>query len=86
MGVCSEYKETNSVTKNCKPISLDLKSIYTNIPVDEGIEVFRIELDKCEDQTIPTEFLIRFLRLVLENNIFELNKELLSFPMAVSRS
>ena len=67
--------ETNSVPKNCKPISLDLKSMYTNIPIDEGIEAFRIELDKREDQTIPTEFLIRLLRLVLENNIFEFNKE-----------
>ena len=70
-----ELNETNSVPKNCKPISLDLKSMYTNIPIDEGIEAFRIELDKREDQTIPTEFLIRLLRLVLENNIFEINKE-----------
>ena len=59
-----EVNETISVPKNYKPISLDLKSMYTIFPIDEGIEAFRIELDKREDQTIPTEFLIKLLRLV----------------------
>ena len=49
--------------------------MYTNIPINEGIEAFRVELDKREDQTIPTEFLIKLLRLVLESNLFEFNKE-----------
>ena len=49
--------------------------MYTNIPLEEGIEAFRVELDKRDDKQIPTEFLIRLLKLVLEGNIFEFNGE-----------
>ena len=49
--------------------------MYTNIPIEEGIEAFEIELEKRENKTIPTEFLIKLLRLVLECNVFEFNKE-----------
>ena len=49
--------------------------MYTNIPIEEGIEAFRIELENRDDKTIPTDFLIKLLRLVLQNNIFEFNKE-----------
>ena len=70
-----ELNETNAIPPNCKPIALDLKSMYTNIPIEEGIEAFRVELEKREDKSIPTDFLIKLLRLVLENNIFEFNRE-----------
>ena len=36
-----ELNENGSIPENCKPISLDLKSMYTNIPIEEGIEAFR---------------------------------------------
>jgi hypothetical protein len=54
---------------------LDLKSRYSNIPTEEGLEAFKQELDKRVDQTIPTDFLIKLLRLVLESNVFEFNRE-----------
>ena len=49
--------------------------MYTNILIEEGIEAFRVKLEKREDKTIPTEFMIKLLRLVLESNLFEFNKE-----------
>ena len=70
-----DLNEKDSLPENCKPVSLDLKSMYTNIPIEEGIAAFKIELEKREDKTIPTEFIIKLLKLVLENNIFEFNKE-----------
>ena len=56
-------------------MALDLKSMYSNIPTDEGLAAFKEELDKREDQSIPSEFYIKLLRLVLEANIFEFNRE-----------
>ena len=49
--------------------------MYTNIPLEEGIEAIRVELDKRDDKQISTVFLIRLLKLVLEGNIFECNGE-----------
>ena len=49
--------------------------MYTNSPLEEGIEAIRVELDKRDDKQIPTVFLIRLLKLVLEGNIFEFNGE-----------
>ena len=40
-----QLNETDAIPENCKPISLDLTSMYTNIPIEEGIEAFRIELE-----------------------------------------
>ena len=70
-----QLNENESLPANCKPIALDLKSMYSNIPTEEGIEAFRQELDKRVDKTIPTNFLIKLLRLVLESNVFEFNRE-----------
>ena len=70
-----EINENKSLPANCKPIALDLKSMYSNIPTEEGIETFRIELEKRQDKSIPTDFLIKLLRLVLQSNVFEFNKE-----------
>ena len=45
-----QLNENNSLPANCKPIALDLKSMYSNIPTEEGIEAFRKELEN-RDQT-----------------------------------
>ena len=48
--------------------------MYSNIPIDEGVEAFKEELEKRDDKTVPTEFYIKLLKLVLESNIFEFNR------------
>ena len=70
-----EINEEENLPQNTKPVALDLKSMYSNIPTDEGLAAFKEELDKREDQSIPSEFYIKLLRLVLEANIFEFNRE-----------
>ena len=45
--------------------------MYTNIIIDEWIAAFEEEVEKRENKSIPTEFYIKLLRLVLECNIFE---------------
>ena len=55
---------------NAIPVALDIKSMYTNIPTDEGIDAVREELDRREDQTIPTIFFITLLQFILKCNVF----------------
>ena len=57
------------------PVTLDISSLYTNIPIREGINVFRTFLDKRNNPSIPTSFLITLLTLVLTCNIFVFNSD-----------
>lgn len=58
----------------------DVIGLFTNIPHNEGIESVRETLEeakqKGEYKDMPTEFIIRTLEIILENNIFEFNSEL----------
>lgn len=51
------------------PVTLDVTSLYTNIPLGQGIEIFEAYLDTREDKKVPTSFLIKLLQLVLTCNI-----------------
>ena len=55
--------------------TLDVKSLYTNIPHNEGIEACRIALEPREVQQPPTEDFIQLIRLILTRNIFVFNEE-----------
>lgn len=57
-------------------VSIDVVGLYQNIPHEEGISYFGEALNTRKDQTIPTDFLVALLRLVLTLNIFEFNSEL----------
>ena len=49
--------------------------MYSNIPIEEGLEAFYEELENRENKSIPSDFYIKLLKLVLESNIFEFNRE-----------
>jgi hypothetical protein len=51
--------------------------LYSNIPNEEGLECFRKELNKRSDKSVPTDFLVTLLRLVLMWNIFEFDTRLI---------
>ena len=72
---CEEVNENGTLPEETKPVAIDLKSMYTNIPIQEGLEAFREELDKRTDKSIPTDFYIKLLELVLKSNIFEFDRE-----------
>ena len=68
-----------SIPSDAKPFSIDIKSMYSNIPIEEGIEAFKQTLDErsqAEKAKLPTEFLVTLLKQVLEGNIFDFNREL----------
>jgi hypothetical protein len=50
--------------------------LYTNIPIEEGLDAVREALEERQDKSVTTEFLVRLLELVLKNNIFEFNHQL----------
>ena len=33
---CKETNENETLPENTKPVAIDLKSMYTNIPIEEG--------------------------------------------------
>ena len=57
-------------------VSIDVSALYTNIPQEEGLDATREALEIAENLTIPSEFILRLLDLVLKYNIFEFNQEL----------
>ena len=58
--------------------TIDVKSLYTNIPHDEGIKACSqafIKLEKSNPQQPPAEILVNLLEIVLKNNTFEFNNQ-----------
>ena len=53
--------------------TIDVVSLYHNIPHEDGLVAMRKALDAREDKTISIDSLIELAEWVLENNIFEHN-------------
>ena len=54
-------------------VTLDVKSLYTNIPNHEWIEAVKRALNSVSQKTIATKVIIRFLFLILTLNNFVFN-------------
>ena len=67
----NKLNDDANLPPGAKPISLDLKSMYTNIPIDEGLDAFREALEKRNDKT---DFVLKLIELV--KNILIFNEEL----------
>ena len=70
-----ELNEEGNLPPGAKPFSIDIKSFYTNIILKEGLEAFREMLDEIPGKSIPTEYLVKLLKLVMECNIFKFDNE-----------
>ena len=70
-----EINEQNDLPLEAKPYSIDIKSFYTNIVLREGVEAFKEVIDDLKDKTIPSAYLIKLLKIVMECNIFKFNNE-----------
>ena len=60
---------------NTTLVSLDVVSLYTNIPHDDGIKACKEVWEKRSVQTPSTECLVKLLTLVLKHNNFTFNGE-----------
>lgn len=54
---------------NCVLFSADIKSLYTNIPVDHAIEVHKRVFEKYPHP--KSQLIIELLEFVLKNNLME---------------
>ena len=71
--------ENGNLPPGSKPFSIDIKSMYSNVPIEKGIKTFEEALEKRSDsdkKRIPTHFVVQLLKLVLKSNTFEFNNEL----------
>ena len=54
-------------------VTLDVKSLYINIPNNKGIKAVKTSHEKNQEKTVFTEVIISFLSLILTLNNFALN-------------
>ena len=72
--------EKTKLPENCLLASIDVSSLYTNIPHSDGLESIAFYLKneqltfKHPEQPEP-EIIIELAKLVLENNVFEFNEQ-----------
>ena len=56
-------------------LTLDVSSLYTNIPHAEGIEACELAFEQRTTRASPTAFLVRMIEQILTMNNFEFNGE-----------
>ena len=61
----NEINKNENLPPSAKPYSIDIKSFYTNILLKEGIEAFKENLEKSKNKSIPSDYLIKLLKLVM---------------------
>ena len=62
--------ENLTIPENTTLVTMDVTSLYTNIPHDDGIAACRKIWEQRTDQELLTECLVEMLTLVLKNNNF----------------
>ena len=65
--------KTNIIKSDTLLVTLDVSSLYTNIPHQDGTEACRHFLDTRKDQTPSTSFLCNLITLILTLNNFVFN-------------
>ena len=68
------FKENTKVTENTVLVSMDVTSLYTNIPQEEEMKLcIAYETFYGEKPPIPSQHLREVLRLILKENSFQFN-------------
>ena len=68
----TDFKVKN-IPNDCLLVTLDVKSLYTNIPNTEGMKAVRKAYDNQYTKTVATKLIITFFRLILALNKFVFN-------------
>lgn len=76
MQILSDFVKHNTIPTPCLLVTLDVGSLYTNIPHNEGIEASQQALLSANHAITMVETVCDLIDLVLKNNYFEFNKEL----------
>ena len=57
-------------------VTLDVTALYTNIIHEEGLNSLEAALEKRDKPKVPTTFLLKFMEIILMQNIFEFHDQL----------
>ena len=68
-----KIRDIGKVPKNAILVTMDVSSLYTNIPHREGLSAAARALEARTNRSIPTRVLIKFLSLILNLNNFCFN-------------
>ena len=68
--------KSGKLPENAILVTIDVTGLYTNIPKNDGMSAMKTALNSRLDQSVPTDFLLKLLDIVLSSNIFEFNKKL----------
>ena len=66
-----EINHDGELPDNAILVTFDVVGLFTNIPEEAGLEALREALMERTAKDIPTEFLVRLMQLILQNNFFE---------------
>jgi hypothetical protein len=70
-----ELNSKGSLPDNALLVTIDVKGLFTNIPQEEGTQATEEALNERDVQTVPSEFIVAMLRIILKNNIFTFNED-----------
>ena len=73
-GFFIETKKHTRRRKDTILVSMNVKSLYTNIPIPEGIEVVKEKLNAESEKPIATKAITKLLLLILILNNFIFNR------------
>ena len=69
----SKLNHVRHIPKESLLVTLDVKSLHTDIPNNEGIKAVREAYDKHPSKTVSTKVIIKFLSAILTLNYFIFN-------------
>ena len=69
----NKINETKDINKDTILVTLEVKSLYINIPNGQGIEALKSALNSVSQKPIATKVIIKFLFLILTLNNFVFN-------------
>ena len=67
--------ETSRFNQKCCLFTIDFKSLYTNIPVEDAIKCIKELVEEYHDVIPNTNFIIELLEIILKNSLMTFNGE-----------
>ena len=71
-----ELNKKEQLPANALLVVIDAIGLYTNIPQEEGVQCVEEALSERLNSPVPGNYIARLLEIILQNSIFEFDKEL----------
>jgi hypothetical protein len=71
-----QINQEEELPANAILVVIDVIGLYTNIPQNEGVQCVEEALSERMNSPVPGNYIARLLEIILQNSIFEFNKEL----------